>query len=127
LVETDFISIEPQRYLRDLVNVIANCKRNVFPVVTSDGYFAGIILLDDIRHFMFDLSLYDTKQVSDIMVQPPAYVYEREKMESVMKKFEDSKAWNLPVIDLEGHYKGFVSKSKIFFAYREQLQQVSHE
>lgn len=127
LVETDFISIEPQRYLRDLVNVIANCKRNVFPVVTSDGYFAGIILLDDIRHFMFDLSLYDTKQVSDIMVQPPAYVYEREKMESVMKKFEDSKAWNLPVIDLEGHYRGFVSKSKIFFAYREQLQQVSHE
>lgn len=127
LIETDFISIEPQRYLRDLVNVIANCKRNIFPVVTSDGYFAGIILLDDIRHIMFDLSLYDTKQVSDIMVQPPAYVYEREKMESVMKKFEDSKAWNLPVIDLEGHYKGFVSKSKIFFAYREQLQQVSHE
>lgn len=127
LIETDFISIEPQRYLRDLVNVIANCKRNIFPVVTSDGYFAGIILLDDIRHIMFDLSLYDTKQVSDIMVQPPAYVYEREKMESVMKKFEDSKAWNLPVIDLEGHYRGFVSKSKIFFAYREQLQQVSHE
>ncbi len=127
LIETDFITIEPQRYLRDLVNVIANCKRNIFPVVTSDGYFAGIILLDDIRHIMFDLSLYDTKQVSDIMVQPPAYVYEREKMESVMKKFEDSKAWNLPVIDLEGHYKGFVSKSKIFFAYREQLQQVSHE
>jgi len=127
LIENDFISIEPQRYLRDLVNVIANCKRNIFPVVTSDGYFAGIILLDDIRHFMFDLSLYDTKQVSDIMVQPPAYVYEREKMDSVMKKFEDSKAWNLPVIDLEGHYKGFVSKSKIFFAYREQLQQVSHE
>jgi len=127
LIETDFITIEPQRYLRDLVNVIANCKRNVFPVVTSDGYFAGIILLDDIRHIMFDLSLYDTKQVSDIMVEPPAYVYEREKMESVMKKFEESKAWNLPVIDLEGHYKGFVSKSKIFFAYREQLQQVSHE
>ncbi|MDD3034573.1 MAG: chloride channel protein [Bacteroidales bacterium] len=127
LIETDFISIEPQRYLRDLVNVIANCKRNIFPVVTSEGYFAGIILLDDIRHIMFDLSLYDTKQVSDIMVQPPAYVYEKEKMESVMKKFEDSKAWNLPVIDLEGHYKGFVSKSKIFFAYREQLQQVSHE
>ena len=127
LIEKDFISIEPQRYLRDLVHVIANCKRNIFPVVTSDGYFAGIILLDDIRHIMFDLSLYDTKQVSDIMVQPPAYVYEREKMESVMKKFEDSKAWNLPVIDLEGHYRGFVSKSKIFFAYREQLQQVSHE
>ncbi len=127
LIETDFITIEPQRYLRDLVNVIANCKRNIFPVVTSEGYFAGIILLDDIRHIMFDLSLYDTKQISDIMVEPPAYVYEREKMESVMKKFEESKAWNLPVIDLEGHYKGFVSKSKIFFAYREQLQQVSHE
>ncbi len=127
LIETDFITIEPQRYLRDLVNVIANCKRNIFPVVASEGYFAGIILLDDIRHIMFDLSLYDTKQISDIMVEPPAYVYEREKMESVMKKFEESKAWNLPVIDLEGHYKGFVSKSKIFFAYREQLQQVSHE
>ncbi|HRR49829.1 MAG TPA: chloride channel protein [Bacteroidales bacterium] len=127
LIETDFVPIEPHKHLRDLVDLISNCKRNIFPVVTKDGVLVGIILLDDIRHIMFDLSLYDSKQVLDVMIQPPAYVYEKEKMESVMRKFEETGAWNFPVIDLEGHYKGFVSKSKIFFAYREQLQQVSHE
>jgi len=127
VIETDFITIEPKKHLRDLINIISKSNRNIFPVVDKNGHFEGIILLDDIRHIMFETSIYDTTLISDIMVIPPAYVFEREKMDSVMTKFEESEAWNLPVIDSEGNYKGFVSKSKIFFAYREQLQQVSHE
>ena len=46
-------------------------------------------------------------------------------MEQVMNAFEESKAWNLPVVDTDGHYVGFVSKSKIFNAYRQMLQQYS--
>jgi CIC family chloride channel protein len=48
-------------------------------------------------------------------------------MDSVMKKFEQTGAWNLPVVDSQRTYVGFVSKSKIFSAYREQLKQVSHD
>lgn len=35
-------------------------------------------------------------------------------MEQVMKIFDETNAWNLPVVDEQGKYIGFVSKSKIF-------------
>ena len=38
-----------------------------------------------------------------------------------MNKFETSGAWNLPVLD-DGKYVGFVSKSKLFSAYRKLLR-----
>ena len=41
-----------------------------------------------------------------------------------MQKFNKTGAWNLPVID-QGQYIGFVSKSKLFNAYRKVLQDFS--
>ncbi len=127
LVENDFTCIDPAKDLADLIDIVSKSKRNIFPVVDYAGKLCGIILLDDIRHIMFDREKYHTTQVVQIMTQPPNVVYEYERMDSVMKKFEVSGAWNLPVLDEYGQYKGFVSKSKIFSSYREQLQQVSHE
>lgn len=127
LIETDFTGIGMSDTLGDLVNVIATSKRNIFPVLDGEGRFQGYISLDDVRGIMFDSSKYDRLKVMNIMKSAPAFIYEDEKMESVMRKFERTGAWNLPVVDDENKYLGFVSKSKIFSSYREQLQQVSHE
>ncbi len=127
LIETDFQSVSPNANLAYLVNVIANSKRNIFPVVDSNGVLQGIILLDDIREIMFTRELYEKTEVVKLMKDPPDVVFKNEKMDSVMRKFESCGAWNLPVVNDSGQYIGFVSKSKIFSAYRDQLQQVSHE
>ena len=127
LIENNFIPVQPLQSLGDLVGVVAKSTRNLFPVVDEENVFQGIVLLDDIREFMFDTSLYDSKFVYNFMSQPAQTVLSTEKMDSVMHKFEKSEAWSLPVLDEESHYLGFVSKSKIFSAYREQLQQVSNE
>jgi CIC family chloride channel protein len=76
---------------------------------------------------MFKKDLYQTQHVYNYMKSAPTYVYIDEKMDSVMKKFEKTEAWNLPVIEQNRRYVGFVSKSKIFSAYRDQLKQVSHD
>lgn len=127
LIEKDFITIEMNNSLGDLVNVVARSKRNLFPVIDSNGLFQGSISLDDIREIMFQKNLYQEIFVYNIVNDAPAVVYENERMDSVMDKFEKSEAWNLPVVDINGRYLGFVSKSKIFSSYREQLQQVSHD
>ena len=44
-----------------------------------------------------------------------------------MKTFDDTGAWNLPVVDSEGRYVGFVSKSKIFNSYRRVLRHYSED
>lgn len=127
LVERDFRTVRPEQSLGDLVQIVAKSTRNLFPVVDGDGIFQGLITLDDIREIMFDRSQYDTVSVSDLMRQFPYTVHYLDRMERVMDKFEEAAAWNLPVVDSENRYIGFVSKSKIFSSYREQLQQVSHD
>jgi len=127
LIETDFSTIGFNSNLGDLVKVIATSSRNIFPVVDHYNQFQGIVFLDDVRTIMFDQSQYEKVRIPNIMKNAPALVYYDEKMESVMNKFEVTQAWNLPVVDRNNKYLGFVSKSKIFSSYREQLQQVSHD
>lgn len=127
MIENDFTPIYVENSLGDLVKTISLTHRNIFPVLDSKGRFQGVVTLDDVRDIMFDSSKYDTTKIYHIMKSAPAFVYADEKMESVMKKFETTNAWNLPVVDDENKYIGFVSKSKIFSSYREQLKQVSHE
>ncbi len=127
LIETDFAAVEGNRCLGDLVKLIAASPRSMFPVVDHDRNFMGVIYLNDVRSIMFDQSKYYTVMASDYLKCAPATVKPDEKMETVMEKFEVTGAWNLPVVDAGGKYVGFVSKSKIFSSYREQLQQVSHE
>ena len=127
LIEADFCTVRIDATLGELVDVVAESKRNIFPVVDSRKHFQGYVSLEDIRREMFRKELYDTSHVYNYMKSAPAYVYVDEKMDSVMHKFEKTDAWNLPVVDHDRTYIGFVSKSKIFSAYRNQLKQVSHD
>jgi chloride channel protein, CIC family len=126
VLETDLKPLHPDNTLRELVKVISSSNRNIFPVVDKSGELLGIVLLDNIREIIFKPNLYDSVKVNDIMVLPPVVVSVSEAMEAVMEKFEKTGAWNLPVID-EGKYIGFVSKAKIFSAYRKVLLQFSSE
>ena len=127
LIESDFKTIRIDATLGELVAVVAESKRNIFPVVDSKNHFQGFVSLEDIRREMFKTQQYDTTHVYNYMKSAPAYVYIDEKMDSVMRKFEQTEAWNLPVVEADRTYVGFVSKSKIFSAYRDQLKQVSHD
>jgi len=120
-VERDFVSIDPYDTLGDLVKKVATSKRNLFPVVDEKGNFIGIVTLDDVRGIMFDKEKYDRIIVHELMSMAPEYISISDSMELVMEKFESSGAWNLPVLE-NGHYTGFVSKSKLFSAYRNRLK-----
>ncbi len=127
VIETDFEVVSPSMYLGNLVKVIATAKRNVFPVVDENNVLLGIVLLDDIRNIMFRTELYFRFKVQKLMISPPAKIRIDDPMETVMRTFDDTNAWNLPVVDAEGHYIGFVSKSKIFNSYRKVLVHFSDE
>lgn len=127
LIEKDFCTVHIDDSFGKLLDTVAESKRNIFPVVDDSGKFQGYVLLDDIRPDMFKQEYYGQKYVFNYMRSAPAYVYADEKMDSVMAKFERTGAWNLPVVTEKRRYVGFVSKSKIFSAYRSQLKEVSHE
>jgi len=127
VIETDFDVVHPNMYLGALVKVISTAKRNVFPVVDDNNVFIGVVLLDDIRNIMFRTELYYRFKVQKLMISSPAKIRIDDPMETVMRTFDDTNAWNLPVVDAENHYVGFVSKSKIFNSYRKVLVHFSDE
>lgn len=127
VIEKDFEVVKPDMDLGELVKVISRAKRNLFPVVDANGVLLGVVVLDDIRNIMFRQELYHRFTVDRLMTSPPAKLLLNDPMEIVMQKFDDTKAWNLPVIDEEDKYLGFVSKSKIFNSYRQVLVHFSED
>lgn len=122
VIEKDFLPVSPDMSLKDMVDVIAKSSRNLFPVLDVSGRLMGVVLLDDIRNIMFRPDLYRKMYVSKFMAVPPAKIVIGENMDKVMKTFDDCGAWNLPVVEPDGTYVGFVSKSKIFNSYRRVLR-----
>ncbi|MEO0525687.1 MAG: chloride channel protein [Bacteroidota bacterium] len=122
VIEQNFKTVHPTMNLGEMLHgSVAKSSRNIFPVIDDDEALVGIILLDDIREFMFDTSLYENTRIETFMHNAPEYIfYETDTMQKVMQKFQDSGAWNLPVIK-NGKYHGFVSKSKLLTAYRRKL------
>lgn len=122
VIETDFIPVHPDMGLgRMLHECVSRSTRNIFPVTDENQALVGIVLLDNIRKVMFDTALYDTTIVENYMHTPPELIFfKTDNMKTVMQKFQDTGAWNLPVVK-DGKYLGFVSKSKLLTAYRRKL------
>ncbi|SBW05753.1 chloride channel protein [uncultured Dysgonomonas sp.] len=121
LIETNFQTVHPDMTLGEMVKVISSSSRNVFPVVDDRSRFLGIVLIDNIRNIMFRPELYNRFKISRVMTSPPAIIVVGMTMERIMKLFDETKAWNLPVVDENDVYLGFISKSNILDVYREVL------
>lgn len=121
VIEKDFKQVSPKMNLKEVVDIIATSNRNLFPVTDEEGMLMGVVLLDDIRNIMFRPDLYKKMHVTRFMSMPPAKIEITQPMDDVMRIFDKTQAWNLPVVD-NGRYVGFVSKSKIFNSYRRVLR-----
>ena len=122
VIETDFLSVRPEMSLKEMVDVISQSGRNIFPVLSPSGELQGIVQLDDIRNIMFRSDLYRKMNVASFMTMPPEKIIIGSPMEVVMDKFDKTGAWSLPVVDEQGHYFGFISKGRIFNSYRRVLR-----
>ena len=122
LVETDFLKLKESDSLRDMIRGVMSSRRNVFPVLNSNGRLSGIVTLDNLRPFLLDNQLYDMALVYDIMSQPGPTLKEDDSLATAARLFEKCGLWNIPVECEDGSYLGFVSKSGVFDKYRELLR-----
>lgn len=127
LIRDKYPKVQIDDTLREIADVIAGSDAAVLAVIDSKGRFQGMVDLAASRHFLLDHDCYDRVHVYNMMETPPEYIYYGEKMESVMRKFDHTGAWRLPVIDDTRHYYGFISKSRLLTAYRSELKEISAE
>ncbi len=127
-IENDFVTLYPAMTLGELVKIISQSKRNIFPVINPrNNKLMGVVLLDEIRNVMFRQEHYNRFTVGKIMTSAPATITSKMQMEGVMELFEATGAWYLPVVDEQRNYVGFISKSKIYSSYRSVLVDFSDE
>jgi CIC family chloride channel protein len=126
VIETNFSIIQPRSTLREVIKAVEESKRNIFPVVDELGHLHGIVHLDKIRQIIFNQDLYDSMFVEEIMTAVSTFIDSKDHMETVMDKFNESEAWNLPVLE-DGIYKGFLSKSVVLSEYRKKMVEHSDE
>ncbi len=126
ILETNFITINENAKLGNLVDVISESQRNIFPVIDDDNNFLGIVVLDNVRHIMFKPELYDTVDISSLMTVPVYIIDPKDSVEAIAQKFQDSGKYNMPVIE-DGKYKGFISKANLLSEYRRMLKEFSDD
>ncbi len=127
LIECNFITVKGHQSMRELIHAIEKSTRNIYPVIDDYGKLEGIVFLDHIRHIMFKQELYDSTLVSDLMFMPEPLVNINETVETVAEKFELSGNFNLPVVDDDGKYIGFISRAKVFTQYRRLTKKFSED
>ena len=113
--------------LRKVVTAVTESTAAVLPVLDGQNRFQGMIDVGNIRRYLMRTDLYDKTKARNIMEQSPALIHKGEKMDSVMRKFDKTGAWRLPVVDEDRRYLGFISRSRLLTAYREELREISNE
>lgn len=119
--------LTPDMNLADVTQQISVSKHNVFPVVDDNRRLLGVLYIDDIRHMMFRTELYRRFYVRELMKPFDARLSVDDPMDMVVKVFDRTSAWTLPVVDSEGRFVGFIRKSKVFTMYRKILADYSKE
>ena len=127
VIETDLLTVTPEMTLGEFTQVLVKSKRNVFPVVDRHRKYVGSVQIDEIRNIIFRRELYDRFKVERFMTAPPGILHIDDSMEKAMDIFDKTGAWNLPVVDAEGRYLGYISKSRIFNNYRNVLVKYSDD
>lgn len=122
LIETNFLMVKPDDTLQALIKVIAQSNRNIFPVVDEHKKLVGIVHLDKIRSVIFAPMEKQTITVRELMTEPSVVILANENLHQILNKFEETRLWNLPVVD-RGQYVGFLSKSSILSRYRNELME----
>lgn len=120
LIETNFSVVQPDEPLQSLIKVISSSSRNTFPVVDDKNALLGIIHMDSIRTIIFNPEKHENLLVRDLMSKPAAIIKPNENLHAVLKKFDETNQWSLPVVE-NNQYMGFVSKSSVLTKYRSEL------
>ena len=127
MVEKDYHPVSPDLPMGKLVSEISRSNNNFLPVVDKAGVLLGLIDITRIRHIIFRTELYTKFTVRQLMIQPSAVLSDHEPMAEVMKKFDETDAAQLPVVDMSGVLVGYISRTKIYSMYRQIVADMSAE
>lgn len=119
--------LRPNMYLGQVVQAVSTSKSLHFAVVDLKGGLLGVINVNKIRKIIFRSELYKMYRANQLMRQPEVILRTDDSMQTVMDKFARCDAGTLPVLNPEGGFVGFVSRSRLYASYRQVMKDFSEE
>jgi len=105
----------------DFIDIIKRSHRNYFPVEEEDtGYFLGMIHLDDIRPYLFDVMMYDAVILGQLMNTRVETVRPEDDLADVLRKMDENRLFSMPVV-ANKRFIGMISKATLLDKYRKEL------
>ena len=117
--------IQEDAPLTDLLEVIKNGKKNMFAVLDNERHLVGVLTLDDMRPFLFANDIQASLNISKMIKSPAAVIHPEDQMPEIIKTFDETGVWHLPVINDQDEFIGFISKSSVLMNYRQILKEYS--
>lgn len=122
MTETSFVVLKPEDKIRDRIGEIIHTDRNLFPVINEEGILTGIIYKIALLEILIS---YDETN-KDILAAALTVAYADVvrwdmHMNEVIQRMDLENVELLPVVDHEGIYQGFISKTAILHKYRSLL------
>ncbi|WP_353719628.1 chloride channel protein [Dyadobacter sp. 676] len=122
LIDKDVQVVGAGASREELAELVRTGKRNMIAVLEEGNKFAGIISMDDIRPLLFTPDGYDALSISNLARPAAVMINEFDNVLTIVKKFDETGAWNLPVVKVDGEFVGFISKSAVLNSYRQLLR-----
>ena len=127
VIEKDYLSVTPDMELGQIVHKISRSHSTVIPVLDAGGMLLGEIDIMKIRNVMFRIELYHHFMASQLMTDPKARLSDTTPMVDVMRAFDRTGANWLPVLDVDNHLKGYISRQRIYTMYRKMVADMSED
>ncbi len=127
VIEKERPLITPDMQLGQIVQVVSKSKSIHFAVVDGKRTLLGVLNINALRKIIFRSELYREYDARQLMLQPPVLLYSGDAMTDVMQKFESTDSGTLPVVDDEHRFIGFVSRTRLYGAYRRLMADYSEE
>ena len=127
VIDRDYQGVDPDMELGQMVHKISRSHTDVLPVTDAAGTLLGEIDIRKIRHVVFRTELYHHFKAHQLMVKPAAVLSDGTPMAEVMKTFERTQADWLPVLDVENHLKGYISRKRMYNMYRKMVHDFSQD
>lgn len=127
IIDRDFTSVAPDMEMGQLIHALSSSRNDYIPVLNECGCLMGEIDITKLRHIIFRTELYHRFHVSQLMTAPAATLGVNDPMEDVMKTFDSTGAQYLPVVGLDGHLVGYISRIRLYSMYRQFVADFSAE
>ena len=127
VIDRDYMGVTPDMELGQIVHKISRSHSSVLPVLDAGGMLLGEIDIMKIRNVLFRIELYHHFKASQLMTEPKSMLSDATPMTEVMKTFDETGANWLPVLDVDSHLKGYISRQRIYTMYRKMVADMSED